>query len=285
MNNKKRYIADLILFIASIIWGLGYFFQKRGSATTAALTFNCMRYIIAALVILIAARFRLPEKGEPMKYAALTGLFMILGGNMQQIGVETASIGNASFITSIYIVLVPFLAGLILKRKIKRAHYFAALLSLVGLYLITTSGKGLSRISSGDLIVFIGSIFWACQILLVDKGVRLCDPIIFTAGEFTTAAILQILVWLTLGRHDLTGVSLSWPYFTASGVLVMGIAFMMQAYGQKHTGETEASVIMGLESVFGTLFGFLLYHEQFSMIQLAGMAVIFTAVMIAVLKS
>ena len=285
MDNKKRYIADLILFIASIIWGLGYFFQKSGSETTAALTFNCMRYTIAALVILTAARFRLPPKGEPLKYAVLTGVFMILGGNMQQIGIQITSIGNASFITSIYIVLVPFLAALILKRKIKKAHYFAALLSLAGLYLITTSGKGLSRISTGDVIVFIGSVFWAFQILLVSKGVSLCDPVVFTAGEFTTAAILQFLVWLTFGKHDLTGVSVSWPYFTASGILVMGIAFMMQAYGQKHTGETEASIIMGLESVFGTLFGFLLYHEQFSMVQLAGMAIIFTAVMIAVLKS
>ena len=283
-NNKERYLADLILFIASMFWGLGYFFQKAGSGTTAALTFNCLRYVIAALVILAAARFRLPPKGEPLKYSVLTGFILIIGGNMQQTGIQTASIGNASFITSIYIVFVPFIAGLVLRRKIKKAHYIAALLSLAGLYLITTSGKGLDRITAGDLIMLVGSVFWAIQILLVDKGVSLCDPVVFTAGEFTTAAVLQLLIWLTLGKHDVTGIPSSWPYAAASGVFVLGMAFIMQAYGQKHTGETEASIIMGLESVFGTLAGFLLWHEQFSPIRLAGMAVIFTAVMITLFK-
>ena len=58
----------------------------------------------------------------------------------------------------------------------------------------------------------------------------------------------------------------------------------MQAYGQKNTSETEASIIMGLESVFGALFGVLLYHESFAPVQFAGMALIFTAVLLAVLK-
>lgn len=282
--NKKRLAADLILFIASIIWGLGYLFQKAASETTGALTFNCMRYITAALVLLVLAKFRLPPKGPARKYAMLTGLVMVIGGNCQQIGLKTAAIGNASFITSIYIVLVPFLAGLILRRKIKTAHYIAALLSLGGLYLITTAGKGLDRISTGDLIVFIGSIFWALQILCVDEGVKYCDPVVFTAGEFMTAAVLQIAAWLTLGKADLTGVTQSWPYALASGILVLGIAFAMQAYGQKHTSESEASIIMGLESVFGMIFGILLYHEQFAPVQGIGMALIFAAVLLAVLK-
>ncbi len=280
---SKKYIADFVLFIASMIWGLGYIFQKIGNETTAPLTFNCLRYLIAALVLAYIARFRYP-KGEGLKYTMLSGAVMIVAGNMQQIGMQTASIGNASFITAIYIVLVPFLSGLILHRKVKPHHYLAALISLVGLYLITTGGKGLERISKGDLIVFIGSIFWALQILCVDKAVKLCDPVSFTAGEFLTAAALQVVIWLTLGRHDTTGLEHSWPYALASGVLVLGIAFIMQSYGQKNTSETEASIIMGLESVFGALFGVIIYHEQLGSIQLIGMALIFASVLLVVLK-
>lgn len=280
---SKKYIADFVLFIASMIWGLGYIFQKIGNETTAPLTFNCLRYLIAALVLAFIARFRYPQ-GEGLKYTMLSGAVMIVAGNMQQIGMQTASIGNASFITAIYIVLVPFLSGLILHRKVKPHHYLAALISLVGLYLITTGGKGLERISKGDLIVFIGSIFWALQILCVDKAVKLCDPVSFTAGEFLTAAALQVVIWLTLGRHDTTGLEHSWPYALASGVLVLGIAFIMQSYGQKNTGETEASIIMGLESVFGALFGVIIYHEQLGSIQLIGMALIFASVLLVVLK-
>ena len=280
---SKRYLADFILFIASMIWGLGYILQKIGNETTSPLTFNCFRYLIAALVLAFIARFRYPQ-GEALKYTILSGAVMITAGNMQQIGMKTASIGNASFITAIYIVLVPFMSGLILHRKIKPHHYLAALISLAGLYLITTGGNGLERISKGDVIVFIGSIFWALQILCVDKAVKLCDPVSFTAGEFLTAALIQIVVWLTFGHHDMTGLQYSWPYALSSGVLVLGIAFVMQSYGQKNTSETEASIIMGLESVFGALFGVIIYHEQVGSIQLIGMALIFISVLLVVLK-
>ena len=278
---KKRYLADLILFIASMIWGLGYFFQKAASETTAPLTFNCLRYLIAALVLGCLARFRYP-RGEGLKYAVLTGVVMSCAGNAQQIGMQTASIGNSSFITAIYIVLVPFLSALLLHRKIRPRHYLAALLSLIGLFFITTAGKGLERISVGDMIVFIGSIFWALQILCVDKAVTLCDPVSFTAAQFLTAAVLQFFVWLTIGHRDLAGLSQSRPYALASGVLVLGLAFTMQAYGQKNTG--EASIIMGLESVFGALFGIILYHESFAPVQFIGMILIFSAVLLVVLK-
>ncbi len=285
MENRKRYLADLILFIASMIWGAGYFLQKTSSETTAPLTINCLSYLVAALTLLLISGFRLPPKGDGLKYSILTGIVMALAGNLQQIGIQTASIGNTSFITAIYIVLVPFLAALFLRRKIKRAHYIAVVLSFAGLYLVTTAGRGLDRISRGDMIVFAGSVVWALQILIVEKGVTLCDPVQFTVGEFVTAAILQILVWLTAGRHDLTGLSQSWLYTTIYGIVVLGIAFIMQAFGQKYTGETEASVIMGLESVFGALAGAILYHERFLPLQLLGMVLIFSAVLIAVLKS
>ena len=280
---SKRYLADFVLFIASMIWGLGYYFQKVGNETTAPLTFNCLRYVLAALFLAFVARFRYP-KGEGLKYTILSGAVMAVAGNMQQIGMKTASIGNASFITAIYIVLVPFMSALFLRRKVKAHHYLAALISLAGLYLITTGGNGLERISKGDVIVFIGSIFWALQILCVDKAVALCDPVSFTAGEFLTAAIIQVIVWMTLGHCDFTGISSSWPYALASAILVLGIAFLMQSFGQKNTGETEASIIMGLESVFGALFGAILYHEQFGAVQLIGMVLIFASVLLVVLK-
>ena len=200
---KKRYLADLILFIASMIWGLGYFFQKAASETTAPLTFNCLRYLIAALVLGCLARFRYP-RGEGLKYAVLTGVVMSCAGNAQQIGMQTASIGNSSFITAIYIVLVPFLSALLLHRKIRLRHYLAALLSLIGLFFITTAGKGLERISVGDMIVFIGSIFWAMQILCVDKAVTLCDPVSFTAAQFLTAAVLQCLKEREIDATDIS---------------------------------------------------------------------------------
>lgn len=281
----KKYFADLILLLGAMIWGVGFYFQKKAAETTSPFCFNGLRYLIAALVILALAKFRLPSTPEGRKYMLLSGVVLFIAGTCQQVGMQSAAIGNASFITAIYIVLVPFLSGLVLRRKIKPINYLAALLSLVGLYLISTSGKGLDRISRGDVILLIGSLFWAIQTLIVDKGVTLADPVQFNAGQFLVAAILHLIAWQVLGKGSTEGLSVSWPYAVASGALVLGVGFTFQAVGQKHTGESEASIIMGLESVFGALSGVLLYHEQFSFPQVTGMVLIFTAVILAVLKN
>ncbi len=284
-SDKKRYTADLLLLITAMIWGLGFYFQKVSSETTSPFSFNALRYMIAALILTVSAGFRLPFRGEAGKYTLLAGSVLFLAGMFQQIGIQTASIANTSFITAVYIVLVPFFGALFLHRRIKPAHIMAALLSLAGLYLISTSGKGLDRISSGDVIVFIGSVFWALHILVIDKAVTLCDPLAFSAGQFLIAGILHTLAWIILGKADPTGISQSWTYVAASGIFVLALAFTLQAVGQKNTGETEASIILGLESVFGALFGAILYHEQFALPQAAGMILIFAAVLLAILKS
>ena len=281
----KKFFADLILLLGAMIWGVGFYFQKMAAETTSPFCFNGLRYMIASLVILIFAKFRLPATAEGRKYTLLSGVVLFIAGTCQQVGLRYASIGNASFITAIYIVFVPFLSGLVLRRKINPVNYLAALLSLAGLYLISTSGKGLDRISKGDVIVFMGSVFWAIQILFVDKGVSICDPVEFCAGQFLVAGVLHVIAWMVLDQGSTAGLSLSWPYVLASGALVLGVGFTFQAIGQKNTGESEASIIMGLESVFGALAGLLLYHEQFSAVQVAGMALIFAAVILAVLKN
>ena len=105
-SDKKRYTADLLLLITAMIWGLGFYFQKVSSETTSPFSFNALRYMIAALVLAVSARFRLPFRGEAGKYTLLAGSVFFLAGMFQQIGIQTASIANTSFITAVYIVLV-----------------------------------------------------------------------------------------------------------------------------------------------------------------------------------
>ena len=108
------------------------------------------------------------------------------------------------------------------------------------------------------------------------------DVVAYTAGQFIVASVLYLITWLIVDGGSAAGLDVSWPYAIAPGVVSLGLGFIMQGLGQKHTGETEASIILGLESVFGALFGVILYHERFSPLQIFGMALIFTAVILAV---
>lgn len=283
-NTSTKYLADLMLLVTAVLWGAGFFCQKVGAETTLPFCFCFFRFASATVFVLIVAKFRLPFKDPKMlRHTLLTGLMVFLGGTLQQVGMQTVSIGNSSFITASYIVMVPFLAWVLLGRSIHPRHWLAAGLVLVGMYFLATDGKGFSRITSGDLIVFAGSICWALHIICVQKGVKMYhDVVSYTAGQFLTASVMYFATWMIFERGDATGLSVSWPYAVLSGVVALGLGITLQGIGQKHTGATEASIILGMESVFGTLFGVIFYHEEFSGLQVLGMVLIFIAVLIAV---
>ena len=63
-----------------------------------------------------------------------------------------------------------------------------------------------------------------------------------------------------------------------------GVCFLLQTIGQKHTPPQTASIILTLESVFGTLLSVLFYHERLSFKTAAGFVLIFVAVLISETK-
>ena len=63
-----------------------------------------------------------------------------------------------------------------------------------------------------------------------------------------------------------------------------GICFLLQTIGQKHTSPQTASIILTLESVFGTLLSVIFYHERLSLKTATGFLLIFAAVLISETK-
>jgi len=59
------------------------------------------------------------------------------------------------------------------------------------------------------------------------------------------------------------------------------IALLLQNIGQKYVAPSSASIILSLESVFGALFSFILYHETLGVQKIIGFALVFVAIMIS----
>lgn len=281
-QRKQKWTSDGILLLTAIIWGSGFIPQKIGANAISPFCFNGLRYLLAAFFVFFLAHCKLPTGKRNIRQILLSGSVLFTASTLQQIGLKYSTIGNTSFITTTYIVLVPFIAHLFFHREVNKRSYLAALLALIGLYFLSTSGKGLSHVSPGDILIFIGSLFWAMHIILVDQGVSMMDPVQFSAGQFLTAGLLQLCCWLLIGHLDTSGLVENWLAVLYSGIIVIGAGFTLQAVGQRHTSESEASIILGLESVFGALFGALIFHEAFAPLQLFGAILIFIAVLVSV---
>ena len=123
---------SLLLLLTSFIWGVAFVAQSVGGDQVGCFTFNGVRSLIGAVVlipvILFLDRQKKKELGEKeflkqrgdVKTLLLggicCGIMLCIASNFQQYGISFTTVGKAGFITALYIILVPIL-GLFMKKK------------------------------------------------------------------------------------------------------------------------------------------------------------------------
>lgn len=292
---KKTLVSEIVLLVATIIWGSAFLFQKQGSTQLDALTFTSFRNIAGALflillsivVLLFRKKKGMPSLNQSKKSLWLGGILIgiVTAGAMytQQMGVSLESTGKSGFLTAIYIVFVP-LIGLIFKKKTHPIILVSLLFAGVGLYLVNYDGSGF-RFSIGTAYLLGCALLYALQICLIEVFSPKCDPIHLSTVQFSTTAIILTIALLIRGNIEWTAIPSAMPSLLYTGIFSTGIGFTLQIFAQANIPAAPASVIMSLESVFAIIFAAIFLKETYSWIQLLGCASIFLGVLIAQLPS
>ena len=286
---KKRNTKQVILpLITSFIWGSSFVAQSLGAGKVGGFTFTAARSIPAVLVlgalVLILRRVRHEEKYTPQQKKDLLegglvcGIFLTLGTNLQQFGIADTTAGKAGFITALYVVLVP-LFGLFFRRKVSGPVWIAVVLSVVSLYLLCI--KGGFSLAPGDLLVLVCAVCFAVLILLIDHFTARCDGVKLSCLQFLFAAIwstILALIFDTIDFHVLWECILPLLYV---GVFSCGVGYTLQILAQKDSNPTVVTILLSLESVFAVIAGAIILHQQMSLREYIGCALMFIAVVLA----
>ena len=172
---------------------------------------------------------------------------------LQTIGCQYTTAGKNAFLTTIYVILVPFLHWLINHRRPDRYVIGGALLAMVGIGLLSLQGEG--GIALGDLLTLLCGIFFAVHIVYIDRYTLAQDPAILTVLQLATAAVLSFLLApLIDGPFPAQALHPE----AVTGMLYLGLlstmlGFLLQNVGQKYTTPSTASLLLSFESVFGVL--------------------------------
>ena len=167
----------MILFMAAAIWGVAFVAQSVGMDYVGPYTFIAARNVIALLVLLpwvvLTDRNR-RKKGEQGRQkedhrSLLTGgiccgICLFAASTLQQFGMKYTTVGKAGFITTLYIILVPFF-GIFLKKKIPGKVWAGAAIAAFGMYLLCMS-ESLS-LGRGDTLVFLCAVLFSVHILVI----------------------------------------------------------------------------------------------------------------------
>jgi drug/metabolite transporter (DMT)-like permease len=282
-----RLKADLTLFIISIIWGSAFVAQRVAGQMGSVYLFNGFRYLLAALVVLpVALRarrivIRPRNTRDQYKWMVIAGFLLFVASALQQAGMLYTTAGNAGFITSLYVVLIPVVLFVFWREKPHWLLIAAFVLAGVGAFLLSTGGR--FEVRAGDVLELAGALFWALHVIVLGKFALKFKAMYFSVGQLVVCGVLNLGIGLVVEPI----MQFSWPLVFAivyTALFSLGLSYTLQVWAQRHTPPADAALILSLESVFSVLSGWLLLDERLVAIQIFGCALIFVAVLLSQFK-
>ncbi len=253
-TRRRALLADAALLSVAVVWGFNFVVIKDAIGDTGPMTYLLWRHLAAALMIVAIMPRALGEaRRRDWLYGGLLGLFLFAAFATQTVGLQWTTPGKSGFITSLDIVMVPFLYWLVTRRSPGWTQVGGAMLAVAGLGFLTLQG-GLSM-ARGDLLTLVAALGFAAQITATGFFAPRTRPAVLALTQIAAAAALFLAVTPFM-EH--VGVSFGWKgwaaiLWTAATGTIYG--FLIQAWAQRSTSSTHAAVILGLEGLFAGVFG------------------------------
>lgn len=287
MKEKKiTTLAKLALVVATIIWGSSFIIVKDVTDTMPTSTLLAIRFLGASVLLslIFHRNFRKLDKWQVL-YGSFFGILLFTAYTLQTLGITDTTPGKNAFLTAVYVVMVPFMAWGITKKKPDVYNITAALICLVGIGLVSLTNDFTIRM--GDVLTLGGGVFYALHIIAVSKFSEGRDPVLLTIFQFASAGVAAGICSLIFDRGSWGAIVWNTEMILSVLYLMAGctaMALLLQNFGQKYTTPSTASLLLSLESVFGVAFSVAFGREESSVKLYVGFALIFVAVIISETK-
>ncbi len=282
--NSRHARARLGLLAVTVLWGATFSLNQVALRSIGAVTLTFLRFTLAAL-FLVAVFGRRREfwrdlrRGEILGGVA-TGALLFGAYLTQTEGQRYVSASLAGFLTGLSVVLVPLLV-LALHRRPSRLQFGAAMLALIGLYLL--AGPGGSGHLLGIILVLACAFFFAVELVVAEYLSVQVAVAGLTLVQMSTVALLAGIVALTPGGGGLLPLHASdeaWFTVIINGVGASALGFLAQTWSLRWLDSIEISILYSLEPVFAALVALVALHQRLSILGWVGGLVVVAAMLL-----
>lgn len=287
---KTSLRQPVLALLTAIVWGSSFVPLSISAQVLDPFVLNTVRNFLAALFLLVLAVFLKRDRKEKTAAEKKTELKNLITGGcvcgaciagatvIQQVGLKDTTAGKAAFISALYVVLVPVI-GILFKKKAGLNAWIGVLAAAVGLYFLCVTES--FSIAAPDIWIMLSSIFFALQIIAVDRYSVKVDGVWLAFVQFASATVFTGICAVFFGTTPVSAVKECFLPLLYLGVIAHGGGFTLQIFAQKGANPTVISLIMSLETVVATVAGAILLNESLSAKELLGCAVMLAAVVIA----
>lgn len=284
----KKYIPDVLLILIAIIWALNFSVVKVSLQEIDSLSFNALRYILAAGLLAYTARARgYSLKVDREDFWPLVGIALV-GNVLYQlffiIGVDYTYSANAAVILGTIPVWVALLSHLFTDEKLTRYKSIGIGLAFTGIVLIVTGSKAGISIASktflGDVIILCAAISWGVYTILAKRFLKKYPSTQFTGVMSIVGMVFLLIIGLPNLLHvNWKGISLKgWGGIFYSGLLSIGLAYLIWNNSVSKIGAVRTAAYQNLVPVLGLVFGVVLLQEALTLQQYSGSALVIVGI-------
>ena len=219
---------------------------------------------------------------EPRSCGRDPGVLYGAGFAIQNLGLAYTTPGRSAFLTATYCALVPFINWAAVRRRPGVSSLVAALLSIVGIALISLGDDMRPSLGTGECLTLLSAVFFAIQIVFVDR--------LSSSHDMTTISVVQLgfmsltcaVFSLVLGEQApaLSGLGTSfWLSLAYLVILSSCVTTLIQNVGQTVVPPAQSALLLSLESVFAVIASVIFYHEQLTPQLVLGFSLVFLGVL------
>jgi drug/metabolite transporter (DMT)-like permease len=274
--------AELLLLGLTAFWGASFAIVKGALDDSDPFTFLALRFALGALTIGVFARRQLLDR-RLWRPAATLGVFLFLGFLTQTWGLATTTPSRSAFITGLFVVLTPFVTWAVLRRAPGWNTFFAALLAVAGLYLLSGANAG-GGLTKGDALTLACAVAYAVHLVLTERYAPTLPSLPLATLQMSFVALLSIALLPFAPRHlnvtaDFVAAVL------AAGIVSTAGALWLQVWAQQRTSAVRAAFIIALEPVFATVWSLFRHRDVLEGRSILGGAVMMLAVFVSMRKA
>ena len=282
---SKQLFSNICLIVAALIWGTAFVAQTTGMEHIGPLTFTNLRFLIGGLIVLPLAVKEIPNFKKSLNkrliiIILLTGLSLLMGTYLQQYALQYTKIGNAAFLTILYVPFVPIISRFILKKRIHWSIWVSVSICLVGSYYLTVGNSFEAQFA--DFLVVVCAIFFALHCILIDEYFEIVNaPFTLATSQFLLCFLYSLPFVFIFEDPSLKGIYMELFELLYVGVMSSGIAYTLQIFGQRYVKPSTAAITFSLEGVFGSLAAWIILSQMLTTTQIFGCFLILLGVLTA----
>lgn len=280
MTGSLRFAFPLFL-LGSAILSAGPLFVRL--ADVGAVQSAFWRLAIAAPFLIALAHFTAKDKVRFLPrsgaiWLVLGGLFFASDLGAWHLGIERTTLANSTLLGNSTAFLFPIWGYFALRRWPTRQAVFALMLAALGVALLAGQSATVSPANfRGDLLCLLAALFYTGYLIAMDKARAGMTALSALASATVVGAIFLLPIALLSGGDF-------WPRDWTPLLL---LALSSQVAGQgllilalPHLPPIASGIGLLIQPLLSALLGFLWFGEVLATLDIAGMALIFTAILL-----